>query len=48
MVQLDRELLAELDAGLLTPDLAARVQAAADTELEMGPHRLADRMTRAG
>ena len=32
MVQLDRELLAELDAGLLTPDLAARVQAAADAD----------------
>jgi hypothetical protein len=32
MVQLDRELLAELDAGLLTPDRAARVQAAADAD----------------
>jgi hypothetical protein len=32
MVQLDRELLAELDAGLLTPDLAARVRAAADAD----------------
>ena len=32
MVQRDRELLAELDAGLLAPDLAARVRAAADAD----------------
>jgi hypothetical protein len=32
MVQLDRELLAELDAGLLAPDLAARVPAVADAD----------------
>ena len=32
MVQLDRELFAELDAGLLASDLAARVQAATDAD----------------
>ena len=32
MVQLDRELLAELEGGLLAPDLAPRVQAVADAD----------------